>query len=788
MSLVSRPYPGLFGGVSQQPPAMRHPTQCAEQLNAVATVVDGLYKRPGTTMQAALPLTSGFFSVAGSYGNAHGHVIDKGASGLYQLILVNNNMMLYDLRTGAVQSINAPMGTGYLTSANPSGDFRCVTVADYTFIVNTSRVVATMPATTTAQGKNTAYFMVRSAVPNITYTAIIEGVGFSFASGDKPTVRSVVEGLRQALAGAYTPVVLPNTSIIKVVRADGQPIKAAVTADGWGPTTFQVITDGVDRFGELPPVFEEGYVLKVKGAADSSADPYYVRWTGNRWEETFSPGDVTSLLASSMPHQLRPDGSGGWVFEPATWVPRKVGDNATNPLPSFVGRRIRGVFFHRNRMGFLAGDSVALSQSGAYFNFFATTSTQVLDTDPIDLAATSEKVDSLEWTVPFNNDLLVWSSTRQQFILTGGDLLTPETAQLKPTTSFEAYPGVQPQAVGNRVMFASTLGSYSQVNLYRVSDDTRSNTADDVTEHCPNYVPAAPRLLAVSGVVKAAVVVPSAGGNTLHFFKYEVNEQDTFTQKAWGTFTLGLPGAVRVIGAHWDSRTLYLLLHHTSPSESSPGGRFLIEALNMDQQATDQGASIALRLDGRLKATLVSTTGATSTLDIPRLADGNYKLFACVPGSEPQELTQVSCTPNPVTLTTRYVVQGNLTGVTVWGGWPFTMRYTFSEAVMRDAQGAPIQSAVIKLKSILVRYVKTGWFLAKVAPLLRDVFSYPFVGRNVGQPGQGPSQLSLSDGDFAIPVGAQASTTAVSIESDSHLPVNLPYAEWVGSVTMKAQR
>jgi len=788
MSLVSRPYPGLFGGVSQQPPAMRHPTHCSEQLNAVATVVDGLYKRPGTTMQAALALTSGFQSVAGSYGFAHGHVIDKGSSGLYQLILVSNNMMLYDLRTGAVQSVNAPMGFGYLTSLAPETAFRCVTVADYTFIVNTGKVVTNQAATTTAQAKNTAYFMVRSAVPKITYTALVNDVAYSFYSGDTPTVASVVAGLRTAISAGYTATTLPNTSIVKVTGAVGTTIKASVTADGWGTTTFQAIQDGVDRYGDLPPVFEENQVLKIKGAADASSDPYYVRWTGNRWEECNNPGDVTDLTASTMPHQLRPDGSGGWVFEPATWAPRKVGDNITNPLPSFVGRRIRGVFFHRNRMGFLAGDSVVLSQSGAYFNFFATTATQVLDTDPIDLDATSEKVDSLEWTVPFNNDLLVWSSTRQQFILTGGELLTPETAQLKPTTSFEAYPGVQPQAVGNRVMFASMLGNYSQLNLYRASEDTRSNTADDVTEHCPNYVPAAPRLLAVSGVVKAAVVVPSAGSNTLHFFKYEVNEQDTFTQKAWGTFTLSIPGTVRVISAHWDSRTLFLLLHVTAPNEASAGGRFVIEALNMDQNAADLNAPFGLRLDGRLKATFVSTSGGNSTLDIPRLADGNYKLFACVPGSEPQELTQVSCAPNPATLVTRYVVQGNLTGVTVWGGWPFTMRYVFTEPVMRDAQGGPIQSAVIKLKSILVRYVKTGWFKAKVVPFLRGTYEYPFVGRNVGQPGQGPSQLALSTGDFSIPVGTQASTTEVSIESDSHLPVNLPYAEWVGSVTMKAAR
>jgi hypothetical protein len=164
------------------------------------------------------------------------------------------------------------------------------------------------------------------------------------------------------------------------------------------------------------------------------------------------------------------------------------------------------------------------------------------------------------------------------------------------------------------------------------------------------------------------------------------------------------------------------------------------------------------------------------------------KLYRCIPGEEPVELEVLSRAVNPVSLTTRFTVRGDHAGATVWAGWPYLMRYVFSEATIQDAQGAPIQSVAIKLKNLLVRYVKTGWFQAKVTPMLREAYVYPFVGRNVGQPGQGPSQLALSTGDFSIPVGMQASTTEVAIESASHLPVNLPYAEWVGSVNMKAQR
>lgn len=789
MTLVSRPYPGLFGGVSQQIPAMRHPTHCTAQLNGIATVVDGLFKRPGTRFHAALPLSFGSLSVAGTYGVVSPHVIDKGAAGMFQLILVSGSLMLYDMATGQAKDVRCPNGFAYLQTANPASSFRCVTVADYTFIVNTSKVAQMKAAPANTQPRNVAYFMVRAAVPKISYTAIVNGSAKVAYSGDTPNVQGVVEQLRQVLSTipGHTVFVIPNTSIVKVARNDGQPITASATADGWGPTTFQCITEGVEKYSDLPPVFESGFVVAVRGQADASADPYYVEWLNDRWIETRKPGVTVEIDAATMPHQLRPQSDGTWIFEPVAWGTRKTGDDNTNPLPSFVGRTIRGAFFFRNRLGFLAGDSVVLSRAGDYFSFFSATATQTLDTDPIDLSATTADVDTLEWAVVYNQSLLVWSSTRQQFLLTGADVLTPDTAQLKPTTTFESYPRAAPQSLGNRVLFASTLGRYSQLNLYRVAEDTVTNTADDVTAHCPEYVPANPRQLAASSVVKAVVVVPNEASTGLAFFKYELDAQDQLTQKAWSRITLGTPGIVQVMHAHWSSRTLYLLLHVTAPGEPE-GGRFYIETLDMDQNAVETPASTPLRLDRRVRVSAGAFDGTNTTLDVPYLAGPQLTLLRGIPGAEPQELETVSAVPNPATLTTRFTIKGDHAGAPIFAGWRFPFLYTFTEPVMRDSDGAPVQSAVVKLKSILVRYVKTGGFFAKVTPFLRETFTYPFIGRNIGQPGQGPNRLALSTGDFSIPVGTNAASTVVSIESDTHLPLNLPYAEWVGSVTMKANR
>ena len=134
---------------------------------------------------------------------------------------------------------------------------------------------------------------------------------------------------------------------------------------------MQSITEGVDLFSSLPARFETGYTVTIRGTADKSDKKYFVKWTGSQWEEAREPGATYAIDETTMPHQLRPDGAGGWVFEKATWAVRKVGNDDTNPEPSFVGRKLRGVFFFRNRLGFLAGDSMVLSRAGSYFNFWS---------------------------------------------------------------------------------------------------------------------------------------------------------------------------------------------------------------------------------------------------------------------------------------------------------------------------------------------------------------------------------------------------------------------------------
>ena len=67
--------------------------------------------------------------------------------------------------------------------------------------------------------------------------------------------------------------------------------------------------------------------------------------------------------------------------------PRLVGDELTNPDPSFVGSTVNKMLFFRNRLAILSGENIVLSQPGDYFNFWANSALTVSPQDSIDISA-----------------------------------------------------------------------------------------------------------------------------------------------------------------------------------------------------------------------------------------------------------------------------------------------------------------------------------------------------------------------------------------------------------------
>ena len=146
--------PTLTGGVSQQPPATRLPTQCQESINAIASIAEGLKKRGPTEHLARL-------SAAPTGSTIKHHTVDLSSTERYHVAIQDQFLRIWDIQDTADPSTDLTVldNTGlnadtsdfaYLSSSNPAEDLQLLTVSDYTLILNKS-VTPALKATKVAK-------------------------------------------------------------------------------------------------------------------------------------------------------------------------------------------------------------------------------------------------------------------------------------------------------------------------------------------------------------------------------------------------------------------------------------------------------------------------------------------------------------------------------------------------------------------------------------------------------------------------------------------------------------
>ena len=240
-------------------------------------------------------------------------------------------------------------------------------------------------------------------------------------------------------------------------------------------------------------------------ADDSDADDYFVKFQdrGRASQDRAhglrpaKPGVTTDLEPSTMPHVLERNTLGDFEFRPLSrqyddknfWAPRDAGDEKTNPEPTFIGKPITDIVFYMNRLGFLAGESIVLSQAGDYFNFFQGSAIAISDADPIDMSVSSTKPAVLKAGVGTPSGLLLFAQN-SQFLLRSEDVaFGPATARIDEITSYAYRSNIQPLETGVSVLFPTSADTFSKV--YEMSVDSLNSRplVSENTRIVPEYVP-----------------------------------------------------------------------------------------------------------------------------------------------------------------------------------------------------------------------------------------------------------------------------------------------------------
>lgn len=168
---------------------------------------------------------------------------------------------------------------------------------------------------------------------------------------------------------------------------------------------------------------------------------------------------------------------------------RTAGDDNNNPLPKFLDYGITGMGAYQSRLVFLSGAYVYLSKSTDPTVFMRSTVTELLDTDSIEVSATSLSNAQFEYAVPFNKDLILVAQNQQAVIPNNSTVLTPKTAAIYPTTTTEISLACQPSVIARSLyyVYQRTLDFY-QVGEFLPSPYTDSQyTTQSTTDHLPLY-------------------------------------------------------------------------------------------------------------------------------------------------------------------------------------------------------------------------------------------------------------------------------------------------------------
>ncbi|MET3601123.1 hypothetical protein [Martelella mangrovi] len=776
MPVISGSIPNLVNGVSQQPFALRLASQAEEQINGYSSIVDGLAKRPPTLHSAKLQ--------ADLTDNSYLHIINRDANERYVVVTGEGDLKVFDL-AGNAQTVSFPDGKDYLAST----DLSMITIADYTFVVNKSMSVA-MAEETAPERPPEGMVFVRQGNYQTTYRVFVDETKVAEYTTDKLEASTIATDhiaaqLQQQFAENADFNVSRSGSTLHIYRKDSGSFKLR-TEDGIADAGMVAITGSVQSFTSLPAKAISGYMAEVTGAQGNQYDNFYVQYQGSNmdgvWQEIAKPGRKVALDAATMPHVLVREADGSFTFRKAEWEKCESGDEDTAPEPSFVGGKISDIFFYRNRLGFISDENVVFSRSADFFNFWRSSATGLLDTDPIDVAVSHVKVSLLRHAIPFNETLILFSD-RTQFVLGAGDILTPDTVSIAQATEFDASASCRPVGAGSFLYFTTSRGGFSSVREYYVTGDANNKDANDVTAHVPQYIRGGIAKLSASTTEDIIVALSDTCRNEIYTYKYFYTGQEK-AQSSWSRWTF--PEQDKILNCDFIDNSLWLLIKR-------PDGLYL-EQMKIEADRRAGALPFDIHLDRRVSEQQcldISYDPASrkSTIKLPYEEDGKLQ-FVTVGDGGPRPKGYLIDPERPSADAVR--VPGDYRGVSFCVGRVYELRYVFSPLMIRDNApgGGQIANTEgrLQIRRVLVNYNRSGYFRIEVTPYRRSTYTYVFSGRVIGSGKNVWGEPVVDTGSFKFPVMSNNMQVKIEVINDTPLPTHLLNADWEALYSVRTQR
>ena len=561
--------------------------------------------------------------------------------------------------------------------------------------------------------------------------------------------------------------------------------------DGRGGAFLIALFRSVDAIDKLPLTCTDGFKIKIDGGTNQTTDDYYVQFAADalgafskgRWIESSGFGVATNLDADTMPWALtrqQDDGSGTvtgtpnakyFQWAPIDWASRTVGDDeiTSAPHPSIAdGDPIADVFFFRNRLGFISGQKVVMSEVGVFFNLWRTTVQDVVDSDPIDIKVPHHTAISLSHAVAYNHTLVLLSD-HVNFVLDGQPLLTPASVQVSPILEYISDRDADPVTVAQGIYFPAVRGSFTGVRQM-IADPQVVNQfqVDDVSIAVPQYVSGKAIQFATTELEGILLTLADGDQSKLYMLKTFIAGGARY-QVAWGRWVLG--DNARVLGMGFIGNTLYLVVNR-------PDGTHL-ESSELVSGRTDPGALYLTHLDRRVdtpdSAYDPDTDRTTWTLDYEPDTDETYVAVTKSPnGNDGGDVIDLTLDGGSLVS-----AAGDHTLDDVWIGQTFEFRYRFSKVYIHAGDPSVGKQHVqangrLQIQHGIVRVQDTADFSVELTPYLRSMLTVEYTSANGRHVVAGNLPLMTEE----IRFGVYARDAQIDLVSDSPLPAKFESADF----------
>ncbi len=555
---------------------------------------------------------------------------------------------------------------------------------------------------------------------------------------------------------------------------------------------MRVFQKSINEVTLLPNMCRHGYIVKVANARMSDEDDYYLQFQGENnldgtgsWVECALPNITKTLTNMPLVIQRTALANQGTSSEIATftvkqftYADRRVGDTITNPMPTFVGKRINKVLFFRNRLAVLAGENVILSRPGTLGepDFFIESALTVSASDPIDISAASMFPSEIFDGIEINAGLLVFS-TNQQFLLSTDDtVLNPDTAKLRSVSTYNYNKDVPPISLGTTISYIDNSGKYSRVN--EMANTSREGEPDvvEISKLVPSLLPKNIDLLTNSRENSLILAAKSNDSNCFVYgYKY-LAIGDRKQQQAWFKWKLNNPLKYHFIVnddyyfVDTDDflQSIKLVQSDEEPSINQDDINYLI---HLDNHTDISG--------GSYNATTNLTT-FSSVSWMPQVTTPNYELAIVDINSS---ATRIARYAKPTaTSTTSFTVPGNWSGVTLKIGYLYEYLVEFPRIYPTKVSGeksfADVNSSLI-VHRVKLHFGKIGLYETNLKRLGKSDYPDVYDSNQL-------DEYEVSDAPYleehiqTIPVYEKNKNVDITLKSSHPAPATLRAMAWEG--------